>query len=99
MEDDILKKIEILEINARLKLNKKERKKFLIDYKSFLNSLNEFEKIKLNNIEETDFPFKITSSYLREDEISLNENVDLLIKNSKNKKDNFFILKRKKDEK
>ncbi|BDV02440.1 MAG: hypothetical protein HPAVJP_3290 [Candidatus Hepatoplasma vulgare] len=99
MEREILKKIEILEKNARLKLNKKEKEIFLIDYKSFLNSLNEFEKIKLDNIEEIDFPFKITSSYLREDKIYKNEDTSSLLNNSKNIKNNYFILKRKKDEK
>lgn len=95
----ISNEIKNLEEIAMIKLSKEEKKKFIQDLSVFKKSLIAFEEIIDFNkkFENREFINEINASDLRDDiEENLSaEDLNILYKNSKNFKNNLFVIKKK----
>lgn len=90
---NIENEIEILEQKAKFKLTQTERNKFRGDLERFKKAFKLFESINLDDgVEEAYTPFKITNTFLRDDEYVENNSLNFL-KNSKKFKEGFIVIK------
>lgn len=76
--------------NARLKLTEEEIKEFLPQFKEILNAFSELDKINTNNVKPSFQPLNIRNS-LREDTPKECVPTDEILKNTKHKKDSYFL--------
>jgi aspartyl-tRNA(Asn)/glutamyl-tRNA(Gln) amidotransferase subunit C len=63
------------------------------EFSSLLEQFNRLENLDVDNLNPTSFPISNSFAVLREDEAIKNENPQELLKNSKNKKGDFIVLK------
>ena len=87
INEELIKKIATV---ARLNLSEEEIKEFVPQLKEVLDSFNEINNIDTTGIEPSYQPVKIKNS-LREDEIKPSLSVKDALKNSKHKKEDYFM--------
>ena len=87
VNEELIKKVAK---NSRLKLTDEEIKEFVPQFKEILNAFSEIAKINTNNIKPSFQPVEIRNA-LREDEPKECIPTKELLKNSKHKKEDYFL--------
>ncbi len=76
--------------NARLELSEEEIKQFLIDFKEILNTFSKLNEVNASNVKPSFQPSETRNS-TREDNQKKCADTEELLKNSKHKRDNYFL--------
>lgn len=76
--------------NARLRLTENEVKEFLPQFKEILNAFSELDKVNTNNTKPSFQPINIRNA-IREDSPKECVKTDEILKNTKHKKDSYFL--------
>ena len=76
--------------NSRLKLTEKEAEEFVPQFKEILNSFSKLDEIKTEKVKPSFHPIEI-KNHLREDIVKESIETNELLKNTKNKKGNYFL--------
>ncbi len=76
--------------NARLSLTEDEIKEFLPQFKEILTSFSELDKVNTKNVKPSFQPF-INRNVLREDIPKESINTEELLKNTRHKKNSYFL--------
>ncbi len=76
--------------NARLNLSEQEIQEFIPQFKEVLNAFSQLDKLKTENIKPSFQPGEIRNN-VREDIIRESLSEEEILKNSKHKKDNYFL--------
>lgn len=76
--------------NARLRLTENEVKEFLPQFNEILNAFSELDKVNTNNTKPSFQPLNIRNA-LREDSPKECVPTERLLKNSRHKKDSYFL--------
>ena len=82
--------IERVAKNSKLRLSENEIKEFLPQFKEILDTFSELKKINTDNVKPSFQPIEVKNK-VREDIIKESIDVRELLKNTKHKKDNYFL--------
>jgi len=82
--------IERVAKNSKLRLSENEIKEFLPQFKEILDTFSELKKINTDNVKPSFQPIEVKNK-VREDIIKESIDVKELLKNTKHKKDNYFL--------
>lgn len=75
-------------------LDKKQTKALLLEFAVITKQMALVQKIDTNNVLPLDFPFDITSQYLREDVITDTLDKELVLSNAPKVKDDYIVINR-----
>lgn len=77
-------------VNSRIILSDDELIKFVEDFKEILNIFSKLEKFDVDNVEPSFRPVKVVNIF-RDDVVTPSLPVNVALKNSAHKKDNYFL--------